>query len=89
MAETLRELVDEVKSIRQDIYARGEAADVKMLASWLDRLLISLEKAAPALELMSVELAEISEVIEAIQQKRKAAGPAKKAKKKSRAKKKG
>lgn len=88
MAETLRELVDEVKSIRQDIYARGETADLKILASWLDRLLISLEKAAQTLELMAVELAEISEVIDAIQQKRKAARPVKKTKKKSRTKKK-
>lgn len=88
MAETLQEFLDEVNGIRQEIYAKGAAADSKMLASWLDRLLISIEKTIPKLELMAVELAEISEVIDAIQKKEKAAKPAKKAVKRQKAKKK-
>ncbi|MEM4359119.1 MAG: hypothetical protein QXT45_01155 [Candidatus Bilamarchaeaceae archaeon] len=81
MVETLQEFLDEVRTIKQEIYATGENADVKMIASWLDRLLISLEKVVPTLELMAVELAEVTEVIDRIQEKKKVK-PAKKGKKK-------
>ncbi|MEM2908896.1 MAG: hypothetical protein QW590_00695 [Candidatus Bilamarchaeaceae archaeon] len=81
MVETLQEFLDEVRAIKQEIYATGENADVKMVASWLDRLLISLEKVVPTLELMAVELAEVTEVIDRIQEKKKVK-PAKKGKKK-------
>ncbi len=61
MVETVREFVDELKTLRREMYRRGEKADPKLVASWLDRLVISLEKFCPTLELMGVGLEQLAE----------------------------
>ncbi len=77
MVKTIEEFGDEVKTIRREIYERGENADVRLVASWLDRLLISLESLAPKLDLMMLELEQLN----------KASGGSKKTKIKKKAKK--
>ncbi len=61
MIRTIKEFKDEVKMIRMEMYKKGEYADTKLVASWLDRLCISLEKISPTLDLMMIELEELSE----------------------------
>jgi len=56
MVETVNEFQDEIKTLREEIYAKGRTADVKLVASWLDRLLISLEKLSDSLDLMTAEV---------------------------------
>lgn len=60
--KTIKEFKNEVKSIRQDIRKRGNDADRKLMASWLDRLLISLEELSPTLDLMQEELDQLSKI---------------------------
>jgi len=86
MAETIDEFKDEVRAIRTELAEKGEAADVKLVASWLDRLLLSLEKIAPTLDIMAVELEELNNAVDALTAKKakvvkKKPGKKKKAKK--------
>ena len=60
MVETIEEFMDEVKDIRYDMQRRGKSADNLLLASWLDRLLISLEKVSPTIALMAIGVEELS-----------------------------
>ncbi len=66
MVKTIEEFKDEVKTIRDEMYKQGETADVKLVASWLDRLLISLEKVSPKLDLMMLELEELNKAVDAL-----------------------
>lgn len=61
MVKTIREFVDELKTLRREMYRKGENADPKLVASWLDRLVISLERVSPTLELMGVGLEQLAE----------------------------
>jgi hypothetical protein len=83
MVETIKEFKDEVKMIRTEMYKKGEYADAKLVASWLDRLLISLEKIAPKLDLMMIELEELNRAVSTApsRKKKKKAGIKKKFKK--------
>ena len=78
MAKTLAEIRDELKSLREDIFQGGESADTKMLASYLDRLLNSVDGLCEALESME---SEIDTVCECCQMEAPAPKPAKAAKK--------
>lgn len=60
MVQTIKQFLDEIRMIRKDMYLRGERADTLLVASWLDRLVISLEKVAPTLDLMSEELDQLA-----------------------------
>jgi len=60
MVETIEEFAEEIRAIRGEVAAHGEKADVSLLASWLDRLLLSLEKVSPTISLMAVELEALS-----------------------------
>jgi hypothetical protein len=60
MVETIEEFVEEVKTLRSEMQANGNTADNMMLASWLDRLLLSIEKVSPTIALMAIELEELS-----------------------------
>ncbi len=81
MVKTIKEFKDEVKMIRREMYRKGGHADTKLVASWLDRLLISLEGVSPKLDLMMLDIEELK--------KATSTGPSKKkTKKKKRIKKK-
>lgn len=83
MVETIEEFMDEVKEIRQEMQQKGRTADRLLLASWLDRLLISLERVSPTIALMAIELEELSmaEPIERTMAAKTHKSPKKKAKK--------
>jgi len=59
MVKTIAEFRDEMRSLRKDMFERGEKADMRLLASWVDRLVISLEGLSQSLELMDVEMETI------------------------------
>jgi hypothetical protein len=65
MVKTVREFRDELRAVREEMYEYGESADVELVASWLDRVVISLEKMSETMELMGVELEVLSETSEA------------------------
>lgn len=85
MVQTIREFLDEIRVIRKDMYLRGERADILLVASWLDRLVISLEKVAPTIDLMAEEIETLShaEEMECSCCTSKKTAPKKQAKKKS------
>ena len=60
MVETIEEFGDELRVLRTEMIANGETADVKLVASWVDRLILSLEKITPTLALMAIELEQLS-----------------------------
>ena len=83
MVETIEEFKDEVKLIRREMYKKGEYADTKLVASWLDRLLISLEKVSTKLDLMMQDVEELNDAMDnctcgVAPKKKKAKRPAKK-----------
>ena len=61
MVETISEFEDELKSIREEMKAKGAKADTKVIASWLDRLIIALEGVTPALAMIDEEITLVSE----------------------------
>lgn len=96
MVKTIKEFKEELKLIRKDLYRSGEFADPKLIASWLDRLLVSLEDIAPKLDLMMIEIEQLSKSPGKVapmktkkkvkKVKKKPKKPAKKTKKKSKKK---
>lgn len=56
MVKTIAEFRDEMRSLRKEMFKKGEKADMQLLASWVDRLVISLEGLSQSLELMDVEV---------------------------------
>ena len=61
MVETVSEFRDELRELREDLYLNGEKADVKLLASYLDRLIKALDKLTESLELSSAEIDTLTE----------------------------
>ena len=89
MVKTIKEFRDELRMIRQEMYEQGETADTELVASWLDRVVISLDKVSSTLDLMAVEVDIMSKCCgtrakEGKAKKVKKAKKAKKAKKKRR-----
>lgn len=85
MVKTIREFVDEMKMLRREMYKKSDKADLKLVASWLDKMVISLEKLGPTLELMNAGLEQIAEQEVMVKEpgKRKTAKRKKKTKKKT------
>ncbi|MFH0884810.1 MAG: hypothetical protein V1861_03810 [Candidatus Micrarchaeota archaeon] len=52
MVKTIEEFRDELRSLRREMFENAETADLKLVASWVDRLVMSLEGLSDALELM-------------------------------------
>ncbi|MDD5172006.1 MAG: hypothetical protein PHF60_03130 [Candidatus ainarchaeum sp.] len=78
MMKSFSEIREELKNIRRDMYKTGGTADLKLIASYLDRVVLSLEDLTETLELMDVELETACECVECKPEKK-----AKAAKKKS------
>ena len=64
MADTVETFRDELRALRVDLYSMGENIDTKLLASYVDRLIISLDNLAQNLDLMSVEVETLGEAEE-------------------------
>ena len=80
MAKTFAEIRDELKSLRDEIYMAGEGADAKLVASYLDRLLMSLEGLTEALESMEASMDCACECCESCEMPSQAKTPAMKTK---------
>jgi len=52
MVKTMDELRDELKTLREEMFDSAESADLKIVASWVDRLLIAVERLTESVELM-------------------------------------
>ena len=63
MVKTIGEFKDELKTMRKEIYRKGEYADPKLIASWVDRLIISLEGITPKLDLMMQDIEELNDAV--------------------------
>ncbi|MBU0591626.1 hypothetical protein KKF81_06365 [Candidatus Micrarchaeota archaeon] len=61
MVKSIKEFQDELGVLRKEMYNYGETADAELVASWLDRLVISLDKLCNNLDLMSVGADVMSE----------------------------
>ncbi len=83
MVKTVREFRDELRAVREEMYEYGESADVELVASWLDRVVISLEKVSDTMELMGVEIEVLSKRPEQEFTKKKAKKAVKKTVKKA------
>jgi len=84
VVKTIEEFKDEVRLIRKEMYRKGEYADTKLVASWLDRLLISLEGVSIKLDLMMQDIEALNDAMDnctcgtAPKMKKKAKKPARK-----------
>ena len=61
MVETLDEFRDKLRALRDEMYQQGETADVKLVASWVDRLAMALEGLSDSLELSQTGMEAVSE----------------------------
>jgi hypothetical protein len=61
MVETVDEFKDELADIREEMRLKGAYADTKMVASWLDRLIMAMEKLTPTLDLMGEGIEVVAE----------------------------
>jgi len=83
VVKTIKEFKSELKMIRKELYKSSEFADPKLVASWLDRLLISLEELSPKLDLMMIEIEQLSKSSGKAASGRKAKKKSKKSRKKT------
>jgi len=81
MVQTIKEFMDEMKMLRKEMYLHGEKADTKLVASWLDRLVICMEKVGPTLDMMSTELDELATAEPLAQMRSRSSKPARSARK--------
>ena len=56
MGKNLAEIKEEFSSLRTEMYASSESVDLKLVASYLDRLVISLEGLMDTLETMEASM---------------------------------
>jgi hypothetical protein len=61
MVKTLPEFRDELRTLRDEMFQNAETADLKLVASWVDRLAMALEELSVTLELTSQEVETVSE----------------------------
>lgn len=69
MVKTIKEFKDEMKTLRKEIYRKGKSADTKLVASWVDRLTISLAGVSPKLDLMMQDIEELNKAVSSMQGK--------------------
>jgi hypothetical protein len=61
MVKTVAEFKEDMKALRQEMYQNAETADLKLIASWVDKLVMSLEDLSETIELMSQGMEEVSD----------------------------
>jgi hypothetical protein len=91
MADSIKDFKEELRALREEMFVNADAVDTKLVASYVDRLVLSLDRLADALEMLSVEVDTLSEAEPCIcppAARKKAKKPAKAPKKAKAAKKK-
>ena len=83
MMKNFAEIREDLKNIRREMYKTGGSADLKLVASYVDRLVLSLEDLTETLELMDVEMETVCDCLECrpMERPRKAKAAKKKPKK--------
>ena len=56
MPKTFSEIRDDLKSLKDEMYSAGEGVDTKLLASFVDKLVASLEDMTDSLEAMEASV---------------------------------
>lgn len=91
MTETVKEFRDELRQLREEMFVNADAADIKLVASYVDRLVLALDRLSESLEMMEAEMDTVSEAeapraatVKKPAKKAKAAKKSKPAKKKKR-----
>ncbi|MFN7991343.1 MAG: hypothetical protein U0R44_04265 [Candidatus Micrarchaeia archaeon] len=64
MAKTFSEIRDELRSLKDEIFMSGENADMKLVASYLDRLVLSVDSLAETLEGLEASMEQIGSCCE-------------------------
>jgi len=87
MVKTVEEFKDEMRALRQEMFQNAETADMKLVASWVDRIAMALEDLSDSLEGLTQSVESISDadpcccgMVPVPKKKAKAAKKAKKAK---------
>jgi hypothetical protein len=61
MVKTVAEFRDELRALRDEMFENSERADLKLVASWVDRLAMSLEGLSETLDMHDREIETLSE----------------------------
>src|SRR5271157_4458431 len=64
MSKTIEEFKEELRILREELMQGGETADTRMLASYLDRLIISLQGLCETLDSLDIGVETLSEAEE-------------------------
>jgi hypothetical protein len=86
MAKSIEDFREDLKLIRDELYQGAETMDLRILASYIDRLIISLDALADSIEGMEISMEELSTADECECCAAPAKKPAKKAMKKAKPK---
>ena len=82
MAKSIEEFREDLRLLKQDLYQNAEMIDVRILASFLDRLIVSLDELSDRIEATEISIEELSTaescVCESAPQKKAKTAPAKK-----------
>jgi hypothetical protein len=61
MAKTVEEFKDEIRALRQEMFQNGDTADIRLVASWMDRMAMALEDLSESLEALTVSIETVSD----------------------------
>ncbi len=61
MAKTIEEFREDLRLLKQDLYQNAEMMDIRLLASFLDRLIVSLDELSDRIEAAEISIEEMSE----------------------------
>ncbi len=61
MVKTIAEFRDELRTLRDEMFETSERADLKLVASWVDSLAMSLEGLSETLDMHDREIETLSE----------------------------
>ena len=56
MSETVEEFKDKLRVLREEMYSKGDRADSKLVASWLNQLILALDGLSDSIELHGTQL---------------------------------
>jgi hypothetical protein len=60
MAKNIEEIKEDLRLIRAELYQNAEVLDAKLVASFVDRLMLSLEELADRIEGVEISVEELS-----------------------------
>jgi len=61
MVKTVAEFKDEMRALRQEMFQNADRADMRLVASWVDRLTMALEDLSDSLEILTQSVETVSD----------------------------